>query len=150
MSLPSLGTCSDSSAHIYSRALATNRGILECVTWHLHIGVVSETVHLEECMLSITSGAKAGWRAGMNRHHPLISMVTVKTRSGIIHPFLVWLDLRQTGLEYLEPSCVIREVVPTRRKVLRHSGMQRPLGLMIIFLLPPIGGWNDLPYLTLP
>ena len=74
-------------------------------------------------------------------------MVTVKTRSGIYYPFLVWLGLRQTGLEYLEPSCVIREVVPTLREVLRHSGMQRPLGLMIIFLLPPIGGWNDLPYL---
>ena len=39
---------------------------------------------------------------------------------------------------------------PTRRKVPRHSGMQCPLELMIIILLPPIGGWNGLPYLTLP
>ena len=37
-----------------------------------------------------------------------------------------------------------REVDPTRRQVLRHSGMQCPLELMIIFLLPPIGGWNAL------
>jgi hypothetical protein len=46
------------------------------------------------------------------------------------------------------PSCVIREVVPTRCEVLRHSGMQWPLELMITFLLPPIGGWNELPYLS--
>ena len=43
-----------------------------------------------------------------------------------------------------------RDVVPTRREVLRHSGMQWPQEIMYKFLLPPIGGWNDLPYLTLP
>jgi len=41
-----------------------------------------------------------------------------------------------------------RDVVPTRRKVLWHSGMQWPQEFMNIFLLPPIGGWNDLPYLA--
>ena len=112
VSHPTLGPALTPGAIIYAHS--PDLRDLECVNRHLHIGAVPEIGTPLGCMPSITSGAVAprseSWLA--RRHEQTPPSLTVprwllKFARDIIYSYLVWLGLRQIGLEYQELPCAI-------------------------------------------
>ena len=109
---PTLGPALTSGAIIYAHS--PDLRDLECVNRHLHIGAVPEIGTPLGCMPSITSGVVAlrseSWLA--RRHEQTPPSLTVprwllKFARDIIYSYLLWLGLRQIGLEYQELPCAI-------------------------------------------
>ena len=109
---PTLGPALTSGAIIYAHS--PDLRDLECVNRHLHIGAVPEIGTPLGCMLSITSGVIAlrseSWLARRHEQSPpslTVPRWLLKFARDIIYSYLLWLGLRQIGLEYQELPCAI-------------------------------------------